>query len=144
MNKFAVLIVDDSQDDRYLLKRRLKEINKNVTVFEKENGQEAIDYFVAYNENQTKYPDEFPPLAVFLDINMPLVDGFGFLEKFRELRKEHDLDTSFIVMFSSSERVEEKEKAFSYEYVKGYLTKGSYSTETLKAEIEKLQIQANK
>lgn len=128
MKNIPILIIDDSESDRYILKRQLTETGLTFNVFEEENGKEALEFFSNYEEKRAKNPDKFPPLAIFLDINMPLVSGFEFLEKFGPIRDQHNIQTSFIMMFSSSESEADKEKAFSYSYVKSYLTKGRYST----------------
>ena len=138
MKKVSILIVDDSQDDRYLLKRQLKGTGLDIKVFEHKHGEDALNFFIAYDQNKRDYPDDFPPMIVFLDINMPIVDGFEFLEKFGPIRKQHNIQSSFIMMFTSSGRKEDKEKAFSYDYVKSYLTKGDFTDEQLKEEILKI------
>ena len=39
-------------------------------------------------ENRAKHPQDYPPLVIFLDINMPLLNGFEFLEQFKPIRIE--------------------------------------------------------
>jgi len=140
MSKISVLIVDDNEVDRYLLKRQLKETKLDVAVFEKENGKEALDFFNVYDENRENHPGLFPPLVVFLDINMPLVNGFEFLSKYGPLRSKHNIEAGFIMMFSSSESPLDRKKALEFDYVKGYLTKGKFSSEELKELISSLSV----
>tara|TARA_R110002072_G_scaffold50843_1_gene136481 strand:- start:8166 stop:8597 length:432 start_codon:yes stop_codon:yes gene_type:complete len=137
MSAYSVLIVDDSDNDRYILKRELKQIGIDSKIFESGDGQSALELLTNYEENKSAYDDEFPPTVIFLDINMPFVDGFAFLEKFSNLKKNHDMYNSIIIMmFTSSEMEAEREKALSYDCVADYLVKGEYSTDELKGKIE--------
>jgi len=119
----SVLIVDDSEIDRYILSRQLKQIGV-TTIIEKDDGSTALDYLGQYEENKQKAGDAFPPTVIFLDINMPTVDGFGFLEKFKALREVHALSSCVIMMYSSSERQEDKDKAYAYDFVRDFVIKG--------------------
>ena len=67
-----VLIVDDSMSARHFLKNCLAE--RDIQIIEAKNGQEAVEIFAA----------EKPDL-VFLDITMPVMDGFEALPKLKEL-----------------------------------------------------------
>jgi CheY-like chemotaxis protein len=137
MKQVSVLIVDDSEVDRYILKRQLKEIGI-VDVFESDDGSSALDFLENYEENCKIHSKKFPPVVIFLDINMPNIGGFEFLVRFTELRNRLALKSCVIMMYSSSERVEDKEKASSFDFVKDYLIKGEMDLEELKAKIEAL------
>ena len=129
------MIVDDSETDRYLLKRFLGKTDLVGDIFEVNNGKDALDFLSNFEENQKKYPDGFPPTLLFLDINMPLMDGFEFLSKYQELRDKVDDFSITIMMFSSSASKEDQNKAFSFPFVKDYLVKGAFKVEDLKAKI---------
>lgn len=137
MKQISALIVDDSEIDRYILKRQLKEVGV-VDVFESDDGSSALKFLENYEENCKLHYKKFPPVVIFLDINMPIIGGFEFLEKFAELRKKLGLVSCVIMMYSSSERPEDKEKAASFDFVKDYLTKGEMSIEELKNKVEAL------
>ena len=130
-----ILIVDDSEVDRYILKRLLKESGLSLTVFEKIDGKEALDFFENYEENRKNYPESYPPILIFLDINMPIVNGFEFLTKFAHLRKLIEVDSCVVIMFSSSEREEDKEKIMAYDFVKDYVVKGTFTAQELKEKV---------
>lgn len=132
MNTISVLIIDDNEDDRYLLKRKLNSTGFELHILEKKDGQEALEFLQNYDENYKLYSGLFPPLIIFLDINMPRLDGYGFLEAFSELRKEYDFSSCVLMMFTSSEREDDKEKALNYEFVSDYLLKGEYDIDRLK------------
>lgn len=88
-----------------------------------------------YETNSKNYADEYPPLIVFLDVNMPKLNGFQFLEGFEKARAKHDLSAVVVMMFSTSSSQEDKELALNYEYVKDYLVKGDFSSEKLASRI---------
>ena len=73
MNKHSILIIDDEETDRYLLKRLLKKIKITCKVFEATDGKEALDFFLNEEKNLIKYSDSYPPTIIFLDINMPIL-----------------------------------------------------------------------
>ena len=135
MDRYSVMIVDDSEADRYLLKRQLQETGLTYKIFEESDGKGALKFFHDYEDNRQKFPEDYPPLVVFLDINMPIVSGFDFLKDFGPVREKHGIEAGFILMFTSTEQEDDRKKALSYDFVKGFLTKGQFSSEQLKSEI---------
>ena len=137
MSSVSVLVVDDSGSDRYLLKRKLSKIEVSENIFEAENGAEALEFFSAVELNSAKLGKIFPPKITFLDVNMPRMGGFEFLEKFEKLRSNHEiLAKSVFVMYSSSGRTEEESRALKYDFVTAYWEKGNLSLDHLKAALE--------
>ncbi|QHJ13122.1 Chemotaxis protein CheY [Paraglaciecola mesophila] len=136
MKNINVLIVDDSELDRYILRRQLTGLGVEHIV-EKDDGSSALDYLKDYDRNYQLFPGKFPPIIIFLDINMPKVNGFDFLDEFAKIRRQFDFRSCVVAMYSSSERTEDKERALKYEFVSRYLVKGeiteSYLDETLQA-----------
>lgn len=132
MNKPSILIIDDDEMDRYLLKRMISKADIASEVFEQANGKNAISFLSDIDTNRVLYQDDFPPLLIFLDINMPIMNGFEFLEEFSALRQQiPEHISSVFIMFTSSERDEDKEKSDAYEFVKGYVSKDKFSEEQL-------------
>lgn len=139
MKNHSVMIIDDDDVDVYLLKRTFKKAKFECEVFEAENGQVALDFFTNDEEKSEKFGAPYPPSIIFLDINMPIMGGFEFLEHFAELKvKRDDLKAVVFTMFTSSERPEDIEKANSYDFVKGFVTKGSLTAENLKQKIHEI------
>ena len=106
-----ILLVDDDDTSNLLTSIILKR-NIDAEVHSLLNGKEAIDYLSELKEG---YPD-----LIFLDINMPLVNGFEFLEWFHENCMKMK---AYVTMYSSSNREEDKEKAFAYDRVIHYIEK---------------------
>ena len=85
-----ILVVEDNEDDSFLLTRQLARGHLEDCVTVIANGQEALDFLL-----QT-VPS---PLAVFLDLRLPGLGGVELLEKIRQ--KPHLRDLPVIVMSSS-------------------------------------------
>lgn len=135
MNSFSILIVDDNEVDRYILKRQIEAAGFECTIFEKSDGKEALQFFEDYEQQKLLNPEDYPPLVIFLDINMPRVDGLGFLKNFAEIRKEKNLQASVILMITSSSRPDEKETSMSYDFVQAYILKEECSEHLIKENI---------
>ncbi len=127
MTNISILVVDDSESDRYLIKRGLRSSQRITQVFESIDGRSALDLLANCMEGGKSQTDGLPPSLILLDVNMPLLGGMEFLQEFETLRIEKDLSSVVVMMYSSSERKEERDKAFSYDFVKGFITKGAHS-----------------
>ena len=72
-----ILVTDDSKMARKMVIKTLTEnIEGDLEIFEAQNGQEALDLY-----------KEISPKIVFLDLTMPIMDGFAALEKIKEFDK---------------------------------------------------------
>ncbi len=137
MASASVLIVDDYEPDRYLLRRDLRKAGIEVEVFEASDGHDALEMLSSSEDDASRLDGHFPPNIIFLDINMPRVDGFAFLDAFAELRTEREaLQSCVIMMFSSSEHPDDRQRALSREFVRDYIVKGQTSTDELKDKVE--------
>ncbi|MFK7996349.1 MAG: response regulator [Granulosicoccus sp.] len=134
--RHSILIVDDSTEDRYLLKRYLKKSGLDTTVVEVSNGEQGLDFLTGEEEYSNSYSDIQPPLLVFLDINMPIMNGWEFLEELRQKQDQVQIRPTIVVMYSTSDRLEDKERIAEYDFVKTYIVKGSYTPVELKSIIE--------
>ena len=135
--KLSVLIVDDSKPDRYLLQRDLEEAELDVRTFESGDGKDALEFLANFDENKARHEEQFPPHIIFLDINMPRLDGFAFLERFSALRASiTGLRTCVIMMFSTSGNPADVRRAMTYEFVRDYIVKGETTTADLRHKID--------
>ena len=133
MTQPSILLVDDSEADRYLMIRLLQKLGHEGRLFEAENGQEAIEFLRNREEQIAKYGQEFPPLLVFLDINMPLLNGFEFLKEFDGLRVPLDYDSVVILMVTSSSRDTDRSRADAFDFVGGYVEKFPRTADELRS-----------
>jgi len=104
-----VLLIDDDATANYLSKELLENMKAAKEIEVAENGLRAL-----------KLITQSSPDVIFLDIRMPGIDGFDFLERLKALALENKIK---VVMLTSSVRPEDKLKAFSYKAVIDYLEK---------------------
>jgi CheY-like chemotaxis protein len=99
---------------------------------QKNDGTSGLEFLQDYSQNQQQFGASFPPAVIILDVNMPIMSGFEFLQKFGELKTQFDLDICQIVMYSGSDDPQEKARALQYDFVKGFIIKGESNLEKLK------------
>jgi CheY-like chemotaxis protein len=113
----TVCIVDDDIVYQITTKKILEKINgtKNILVFS--NGEEAFEYLSKVVSDENALPD-----IILLDVNMPYMNAWQFLEAYRKLKP---LLTKLITIYiiSSSVSHNDIQKAKSMEDVKDYFVK---------------------
>jgi len=106
-----LMIIDDSEADQFLCQLTAEDFNPDMQIQQAYNGAEALQ-MLASGSNL--------PQAILLDINMPIMNGFEFLEEFQQ----HYPDAAVVVsILSSSSHKADQEKAATYPCVKLYLKK---------------------
>lgn len=113
-----ILLIDDSKATNSLTSRIILalEICHKITICD--NGMQAFEYISNFTSDNT-YPC---PNLILLDINMPVLDGFQFLEKYRNLDVSMKKGSE-IVMLTSSFNSVDKEKLSKIKEVNGFITK---------------------
>ena len=113
MTSLPVLIIDDSEPDRLYTSIVLARTGLPVQVQEFESAADALSMLAA---------GPHAPAIILLDINMPGMDGFAFLEAYEGLPEASRRDT-VVVMLSSSPLDSDRLRAFAYPTVKDYVVK---------------------
>ena len=111
------MLVDDNDTDNFISKRIIEITKFSNNVIVKNSGKSALDYLLDNKET----PDSIPDI-IFLDINMPIVDGFVFLyeyEKFSNLIK----DKCRVIILSSSDNKRDIDKIINNDFVIKFVTK---------------------
>lgn len=130
----CILLVDDNYADNVFHKIQISEADICNQIKVVTNGREALDYIIKSGEpNQSK---EFPkPDIIFLDINMPGMNGFEFLEEYHKL--DETLKAKIvIIMLSTSLNPNDKTKAIAFKEVTEFQNK-PLTVEILHETIEK-------
>ncbi|WP_010231019.1 response regulator [Gillisia marina] len=112
-------IIDDDKIYVNLVRKiiEIKKLSENLLIFK--NGLEALEYFkiILTNMSEEKLPD-----IIFLDLNMPVMDGWEFLGEFIKIKNQFDKKITLYVV-SSSIDPRDLERAKSFNLVTDYLIK---------------------
>lgn len=120
----SALIVDDNPDDVDIATYFLEDSGRFKHVLTASDGQEALNLFVAYQESRRRFPDAFPPIVIFVDINMPNMNGFEFLDAFQKLKSSEGVsEEPVFVMLTSSQAKVDRDRAHAHQLVVDYIAK---------------------
>jgi CheY-like chemotaxis protein len=118
MNFNNVFVVDDDKIFHFIIKKLLKNNNIDVNPTFFENGFEAIEGI----KNKLKQ-GENPPDLILLDINMPILDGWQFLDEFKLIKKLLNKEIIIYIVSSSDNHVDITKAKDYKEEVKNYYLK---------------------
>ena len=118
----CILLVEDEPTTNFLHKILIQNTDCAKQTISKENGQEALDYLLN--------PNSVTPDIIFLDINMPVMNGWEFLDEYAHIDEEKKAKI-VIIMLSTSLNPADYQRAIEMEMVNGFQNK-PLSAETLK------------
>jgi two-component system, NarL family, nitrate/nitrite response regulator NarL len=109
------VLIDDSDIDLFIQRRFLEVYNfaNNLIIYK--SAEDALAWLKTVSLEST-------PDLIFLDLNMPEVDGFSFLKRFKDL-PESIIRGCKVVVLTSSNSAKDREQAFSYPNVIQFITK---------------------
>jgi two-component system, NarL family, nitrate/nitrite response regulator NarL len=109
------VLIDDSDIDLFIQRRFLEVYNFSSELMSYKSAAEAFNWLKGLN-------GESPPDVIFLDLNMPELDGFSFLNDFNSLPDRVKLKSKIVVL-TSSNSTQDREQAFQYKNVIQFITK---------------------
>ncbi len=110
-----ILIVDDDAICNFLMAKLLEKTGEKNEIHSALNGEEALQAINQSWQTLHRLPD-----LIFLDLNMPLMDGFGFLEVYNTLNFDGKKSLIVVVTSSSDEKDMERARQLGISH---YLTK---------------------
>jgi CheY-like chemotaxis protein len=113
--KINLLVIDDDDINIFIIKKIVEKTGYAVNMVARTNGQLAIEYISEIAEA----PEQFPHL-ILVDINMPVLNGWEFIEAYEKMNIRKAVD---MYMLSSSVYENDIEKAKTYQAVKGFISK---------------------
>lgn len=105
----SILIIDDCEMDRDLYDIIIEQFDPNIQISHAKDGQEGLNKLASM---ATK------PSVILLDINMPVLDGFGFLQRYDAVG-----NSRVYVMIASEEQHGDIRRANEHPHVTGHLLK---------------------
>lgn len=106
-----ILVVDDNEADQFLCDFMIKNVDGEANIHKAYDGQEALDVLNTLKGGIN---------MIFVDINMPRMNGFEFLEAYQS--SEYN-QSSVVFMLTSSLQETDKNRCESFPQVKGFMSK---------------------
>ncbi len=117
----CILLIDDNQDDNFFHETRIKKAGFCSHVQTVSNGREALSYLLQ-SEDPNQSGSYFKPEIIYLDLNMPVMNGFEFLEEYEKLSSKFK-SKIVVVMLTTSLNAHDRERALSTKVVTEFQNK---------------------
>lgn len=110
----SILLIDDNPDDNFLHKYMIEKSGVCDTIYVATDGEKALDFL---NDDNNPVPE-----LIFLDINMPRMNGWEFLEEYK-LLSEDKKQSVVVLMLTTSMNPHDKLRADEISDLTGYESK---------------------
>lgn len=102
----TVLLIDDNPIDNIINERMMLGCGFCERIHINSGSKSALEFLNNLARNYDAIPKEIIPNIIFLDINMPLMDGFQFIEEYKKISAEFRAHTSIYMLSTSSNPVD--------------------------------------
>ena len=113
----VIYVVDDDDIYQFVMKKKIEKRHKINQIRHFRNGHEALEHLSLVADNSDQLPD-----VIFLDLNMPVMDGWDFLDEFMTLKARLAKKIQVYVV-SSSIHIKDIERARKITDVTDYIIK---------------------
>jgi CheY-like chemotaxis protein len=128
----TVMLIDDNEIDNLINQKMIEAASIAENIYTHTGAKSAIEFL--RNMEKLEVADKVLPDVIFLDIDMPLMDGFQFLDEFERLTNVAKKKCK-IVMLTSSINPQDFNRSKKYENVRLYLNKPLSHDSIVKLEI---------
>ncbi len=118
----SIMLVDDNEIDNLINQKMIESANICNRIFVHTGAKSAIEFLRNMEKLAEDKLENFLPDYIFLDIDMPLMDGFQFLDEYDKL-KDSTKNYCKVVMLTSSLNPMDMKKAKESKYIVNYLNK---------------------
>jgi len=114
----CILLIDDDEPTNFLNRMTLEQADCAHCVQTIQTGQEALNYLM--HKGKYQHANDHPhPDLIFLDINMPAMDGWEFLEKYRQLPSQQKASI-VMIMLTTSLNPDDQQRAAAIPEIDGF------------------------
>lgn len=118
----SILFIDDDPITLMLCKMVIKKASFSNEIATSKNGEEALQYFNTLKQIDSNEEFKKQPQLIFLDLNMPVMGGWEFLDSF-STSDYADYNKTKVIILSSTIDPEDLEKSKKYPMVIDFLSK---------------------
>jgi CheY-like chemotaxis protein len=105
----SIFLVDDDEDDRSLFKEAVSVLDKNIQCWTASDGQQALDML--------QFELVVTPDVIFLDLNMPKMNGLEFLKNLKKLRNFKSIPVIIYTTSSNPEDIRKTKELGATDYL---------------------------
>lgn len=127
----TILLVDDDEASNFLHSIFINKLDLDINLNSALNGQEALDFILGKGQEELQLP-----CMIMLDLRMPVMDGWQFMDAYEEHVPKKLKDQITIVLVTISDNQEDKDRAVTNPYIADFSQK-PLSDDTFKQLIQK-------
>ncbi len=116
----AVMLIDDNEIDNFINQKMIEGCDFSNRIYVHTSSKSALEFLT--NLTAKDIPKELIPTVIFLDINMPIMDGFQFIEEFEKFHEDMKKYIRIIILTSSMDPID-LEKSRKYGLVQKFINK---------------------
>jgi CheY-like chemotaxis protein len=118
----CVLLIDDDEPTNFLSQMIIEQVDCAEEIQIAYSGKQAIDYLTSPGTSASGHNTYPRPDLIFLDINMPAMNGWEFLQQYNGLKKEHQ-GNIVIIMLTTSLNPDDRLRSNDFPHVSGFENK---------------------